>query len=1044
MKRTHTVVVGLIGWVAVCLATEVRAQPANPGFETGDFSGWALAGGSAASIVDASFGAGPTEGMLEAVLTNGFGSVSVGQIESFLGLPAGTISAVGNGPATQGSAMRQTFTATAGEMWAFDWNFLTGEGTPSFFNDFAFVVLNGAIVELADTGFPTFDFSLTSFTSETGFHTFCFETSGGADSLAIGVVDVGDTAVDSAVLVDNLRTVADGDGDSAADPCDNCPGDANPDQQDGDSDGLGDACDNCVGVGIDGDGDGVCDSSDNCLDVANPGQSDGDFDDIGDACDDCVGVGTDADGDGVCSGIDNCPDDPNPGQENADGDAFGDACDPCDSDPFPFDLDGDGFCSSPIVCPSGCDNCLFDFNPTQADADGDGVGDDCDNCPADANPLQEDSDFDDIGDVCDLCVGSGAVDSDGDGSCDGDDNCPDDPNPSQENADGDVLGDACDPCVSDPFPFDFDSDGFCSSPSACPSGCDNCFFDSNPTQADADGDERGDACDNCPADANLVQEDADADGIGDVCDACFGTGSLDSDGDGLCDGDDNCPAQSNPTQADADGDGHGDVCDFCTGQGTVDGDGDGLCDESDPCSSDPDLSHPCATLFGCTGTGGSESFLYRINPSSGVGFAVGTMNTTGCSGLAFAPDTAVLYAVASQTQNRLFTVDTDTGHASAVGPTGQSNTTDIAFRADGTLFSFHSQAGRVGTVALGTGQATLLPAGGSFTGGGNGMAFSDQGDLLHAGGDILSIVNQSTGARSPLAQLIWPSVFCSFPRINAMDRHESGTLYGVLNCNGGPDSSNYLVTIGLPGGTVSVVGPSVPGLDGIAFAPVGVCGDGAVNLGEDCDDGNVVDGDCCSSLCAAEPAGGPCADGNACTVDQCDGSGGCTGSAPTACKSAEKSLLLLKSDPGGDRDKVVFRWSRGEQTDLAELADPLTTADYSLCLYTGPAVAPLTDLTAPAGGSSWQALSDNGYKYRDKSGAADGITKLTLKAGAAGEAKATLRAKGAAAPPFAFGFLPLPVTAQLINGDNGTCFEAVYDAADIKKNDGGKFKAKSD
>lgn len=49
-----------------------------------------------------------------------------------------------------------------------------------------------------------------------------------------------------------------------------------------------------------------------------------------------------------------------------------------------------------------------------------------------------------------------------------------------------------------------------------------------------------------------------------------------------------------------------------------------------------------------------------------------------------------------------------------------------------------------------------------------------------------------------------------------------------------------------------------------------------VDLGEDCDDGNTIDGDCCSASCHFEVAGAPCVDGNTCTGgDACDGAGAC-------------------------------------------------------------------------------------------------------------------------------------------------------------------------
>ncbi len=58
--------------------------------------------------------------------------------------------------------------------------------------------------------------------------------------------------------------------------------------------------------------------------------------------------------------------------------------------------------------------------------------------------------------------------------------------------------------------------------------------------------------------------------------------------------------------------------------------------------------------------------------------------------------------------------------------------------------------------------------------------------------------------------------------------------------------------------------------------PTPFCGDGKVEGPEQCDDGNMADGDCCSATCLFELADAPCTDdGNACTRDICNGAGVC-------------------------------------------------------------------------------------------------------------------------------------------------------------------------
>ncbi len=100
------------------------------------------------------------------------------------------------------------------------------------------------------------------------------------------------------------------------------------------------------------------------------------------------------------------------------------------------------------------------------DTDIDGFGDPghpentcpTDNCPAVFNPGQADADSDGIGDVCDACPQDPTNDADNDGICGLLDNCPIFFNPLQEDANQDGIGDAC-CCVGTVGNVDCDAQG---------------------------------------------------------------------------------------------------------------------------------------------------------------------------------------------------------------------------------------------------------------------------------------------------------------------------------------------------------------------------------------------------------------------------------------------------------------------------------------------------------------------------------------------------------------------------------------------------------
>ncbi|WP_414582585.1 hypothetical protein [Scytonema sp. PCC 10023] len=197
----------------------------NGSFETSDFIAWTTLGEN--TIETSAFGSSPTQGTFQALLSTGGVSFANPIIEQFLGLKAESLDNLVPFPIdppptlvfteqpAQGSAIQQTFTAEAGDILAFDWNFFTNELPTALgpsLSDFSFVSISSPLdsisylEELADvTTFPSLVTSPTQFLRETGFHTFSFTIpTTGTYTLGLGVTNKFDNFTDSGLLVDNV------------------------------------------------------------------------------------------------------------------------------------------------------------------------------------------------------------------------------------------------------------------------------------------------------------------------------------------------------------------------------------------------------------------------------------------------------------------------------------------------------------------------------------------------------------------------------------------------------------------------------------------------------------------------------------------------------------------------------------------------------------------------------------------------------------------------------------------------------------------------
>jgi hypothetical protein len=157
----------------------------------------------------------------------------------------------------------------------------------------------------------------------------------------------------------------------------------------------------------------------------------------------------------------------------------------------------------------------------------------------------------------------------------------------------------------------------------------------------------------------------------------------------------------------------------------------------------------------------------------------------------------------------------------------------------------------------------------------------------------------------------------------------------------------------------------------------------------------------------------------------------------TGCLTAQRSALWLKHVSDDTKDKLRWGWRKGQTTTLSDFGVPTGTTAYTLCIYSGTSSA--LAYTIP-GGANWTAIGHEGFRYRDKTAANDGIRRIVLKSGADGKSTALVTGIGVNLPDPTLPFT-LPVTAQLVTSSTNVCFTSDINAA--KKNTMTLFKAKA-
>jgi len=241
---------------------------------------------------------------------------------------------------------------------------------------------------------------------------------------------------------------------------------------------------------------------------------------------------------------------------------------------------------------------------------------------------------------------------------------------------------------------------------------------------------------------------------------------------------------------------------------------------------------PTTTLVGLghSGSDGPSTF-FTIDSSTGAATAVGPTGFERCSAMDI-DDAGTIFASCERTDGSddpvLITIDPSDGSGTEVGLTGADfdHLAGSSFRpSDGTLFGFDATSGdhRLRTIDTGSGLGSDVGSTGLGSDGGNGITFV--GDILYhiARDDGLHTLDQSLGTASAGTSMTYDP---GFGNVKAMDTDvETGIIWAIISSGGG-GSPTSLGIVDVDSETVTEVGPNdteVP-LDAIAVVGLFVGG----------------------------------------------------------------------------------------------------------------------------------------------------------------------------------------------------------------------------